>query len=246
MIVAPAVDVRGGRCVQLIGGDPSQEAVSLADPVDAARSWRDQGFTTLHLVDLDAALGDGHNRDVFRTILRELGGDTQVGGGVRSEDDVRFWLEAGAARVIVGTRAVDDPGWAASLASEHPAQLVIAADVRDDQVLRRGWKETSPWVLSDFLARFKDVPLGGVLVTDVGREGQLVGLDPAWLERVVGATQHPVWASGGVESARDLGVARDTGAAGVVVGMALYTGRIDPAKLDLSNGNLSNDVGGST
>jgi len=231
MIAAPAVDVRGGRCVQLVGGDPDQEAVTLADPVAAARSWRARGFGTLHLVDLDAALGDGSNRDMFARILSDVPGDAQIGGGVRSRADVEHWLAVGAARVIVGTRAVDDPDWASALAADFPGRIIVAADVRGEHVLRRGWKEVTNWSLEEFLGRFDEVELGGVLVTDVGREGRLVGLDPDFLTRIVGASRHPVWASGGVESAADIAAARTAGAHGVVIGMALYTGRIDPAEL---------------
>lgn len=236
MIVAPAVDVRGGRCVQLVGGDPEQEAVSLTDPVAAARRWRELGFNTLHLVDLDAALGAGDNQEVLTRVLRDVPGDAQVGGGVRTEADVAAWLDAGADRVVVGTRAVDDPEWATELASRYPGHVVIAADVREDRVLRRGWQETSGWTLADFMNRLAAAPIAGFLVTDVGREGRLVGLDGVWLARVVERSPHPVWASGGVGTTNDLTIAKQHGAHGVVVGMALYTGAIEPEDaLDLMN-----------
>lgn len=243
MIVAPAVDVRGGRCVQLVGGDPSHEAVSLDDPVAAARGWRAHGFATLHVVDLDAALDHGDNRDAIERIFTEAPGDVQVGGGIRSDDDVAYWLERGASRVIVGTRAVNDPEWALGQAEAYPGQIIVAADVRDGTVLRRGWTDASEWTLLDFLQRLEAAPIGGVLITDVGREGQLVGVDQEWTRSLVerpaaGADRPRLLMSGGVADASDVRALADLGVDGVVIGMALYTGRIDPNELQAFKGGF--------
>lgn len=232
MIVMPAVDVRGGRCVQLVGGDPTREAVSLADPVAVAQRWRSLGFRSLHLVDLDAALEHGGNTSPIERILEEAPGDAQVGGGIRDEAAIDHWLERGARRVIVGTRAVDDPEWLARQAEARPGRLIVAADVRDGQVLRRGWTEASQWRLLDLLGVLSSVPVAGVLITDVGREGQLVGVDSEWVESVVAACDTPerdplrLWISGGVGSEHDIRTLSGLGVHGVVVGMALYTERI--------------------
>lgn len=244
MIVAPAVDVRGGRCVQLVGGDPTREAVSLDDPAAAARGWRDHGFETLHIVDLDAALGHGDNRDAIGRVFDEAPGDVQVGGGIRTDDDVTYWLERGASRVIVGTRAVNDPDWALRHAESYPGQIVVAADVRDGIVLRRGWTDASEWSLLDFLRRLEAAPFGGVLITDVGREGQLLGVDREWTRSVV---ERPTASddrlrllmSGGVADASDVHALADLGVDGVVIGMALYTGRINPNELQAFKGRFA-------
>ena len=240
MIVAPAVDLRGGRCVQLVGGDPDQEAVALANPTAVARSWRERGFATLHLVDLDAALGHGSNAAQIRDILSNAPGDAQVGGGVRSEANIDTWLEAGAARVIVGTSAVNDPDWAIRQAEARPNRIVIAADVRDGQVLRRGWTEASDWPLEEFLGALSAAPVAGALITDVGREGRLEGMDNPWIEQVAESQTLDLWMSGGVTSIDDVRMLKRAGVHGVVIGMALYTGRIDPDEVrELSGGTLA-------
>ncbi len=239
MIVAPAVDVRQGRCVQLVGGDPGHEAIALDDPVAAAQRWRECGFGTLHLVDLDAALAAGQNSQAIEQILTDVPGDAQVGGGIRTEADIDRWLSVGAARVIVGTSAVDDPEWAVRQAEARPGQLIVAADVKENRVLRRGWTDSSQWSVLDFLDVLSSAPLAGVLITDVGREGRLSGIDAPWIESVVAAHQTlPLLMSGGVTSAKDVRDLAKMGVDGVVIGMALYTGRIDPTELEEFMGGM--------
>lgn len=231
MIVAPAVDLKGGRCVQLVGGKPEDERVSLPDPVSVARDWSERGFSTLHVVDLDAALGCGDNGPIVRRILDEAEAEVQVGGGIRSDERAAALLDAGARRVIIGTRAVDDPEWLARLATRHPQTVVIALDTRDGIVLRKGWTEATRLHVEEFLPGLADVPLAGVLSTDVGREGRLQGIDRESARRVVEASPHPVWISGGVTSMEELEFLDDVGAEGVVLGMAVYTGALDTAVL---------------
>ncbi len=230
----PAVDLRGGRCVQLVGGRPEDERVSLPDPVAVARGWRARGFATLHVVDLDAALGTRNEAgeavdhlELIARIAAEAPGDLQVGGGVRDGARARALLEAGAARVIVGTRAVDDPAWLAELAGEHPGRVAVAADIRDGVVLRRGWTEASELRILDFLATLAPLPLAGILCTDVGREGRLEGIDRDGVTAVLRASAHPVWISGGVTTLDELDFLASHGAAGAVLGMALYTDTLD-------------------
>ncbi len=238
MIAVPAVDLKGGRCVQLVGGRPDDERVSLPDAVAVARRWWSAGFEALHVVDLDAALGSGDNLALVARVLAATPADTGVGGGVRDDARADALLEAGADRVIVGTRAVDDPGWLAALADRHPGRVVVAADVRDGVVLRRGWTEATGLDVGAFVAGLADLPLAGVLCTDVGREGRLQGIDAPAMERVVAASPHPVWASGGVTTLDDLEALDAAGAAGVVLGMALYTETLDPRAVALRWGRL--------
>ena len=223
----PAVDLKEGRCVQLVGGRPEEERVSLPDPVAVAKGWRNRGFRVLHVVDLDAALGTGDNLDLIDRIAREAPGELQVGGGIRDEGRARDLLEAGAQRVIVGTRAVDDPDWLAALAERHPGAVMVAADIRDGIVLRKGWTEASDLRILDFLEGLVHLPLAGVLCTDVGREGRVEGIHRAGVAEVLAGAPHPVWISGGVTTLDELRFLAEGGAAGAVLGMALYTDVLD-------------------
>ncbi len=227
MIATPAVDLRGGRCVQLVGGRPEDERVSLPDPPAVARGWREEGFASLHVVDLDAALGDGDNRALIAEIAAESEVDLQVGGGVRDEAAIDALLEAGVHRVVVGTRAVDDPDWLAGVARSHPGQVMVAADVRDGMVLRRGWTEGTGLRLAHFLGGLAPLPLGGILCTDVGREGRLEGIDREGVAAALAASPHPMWISGGITTLDEIDFLSAQGAHGVVLGMALYTGALD-------------------
>jgi len=227
-LAIPAVDLKGGRCVQLVGGRPEAERVSLPDPLAVAQGWRDRGFSLLHLVDLDAALGTGDNLPLLAQIAGEVGGALQAGGGVRSEARAQALLDAGLARVIVGTRAVEEPEWLEALALKHPGRIAVAADIRDGIVLSRGWTEASTLRVDRFLASLDALPLAGILCTDVGREGRLEGIDRASVQEVLSATLHPVWISGGVTTLAELDFLAEAGAAGAVLGMALYTGALNP------------------
>jgi len=235
MIAYPAIDLKAGRVVQLVGGRPEAERVSLPDPVAVARRWVDAGFRALHVVDLDAALGAGTggvggrstNFSVVRAILEAVDVPVQVGGGVRDDDAARALFDAGAARVIVGTRAVEDPSWLEALAARWPGRVVVAADVRGGLIVTRGWTATSALEAGALLERLDPLPLGAVLVTDVSREGRLAGADIERFRAYAAATRHPLIAAGGIRAAADLRALERAGVAGAVLGMALYTGRIE-------------------
>ena len=232
MIAYPAIDVRDGRVVQLVGGQPDEERISLPDPCAVARSWIAHGFAALHVVDLDAALGLGDNARTIDRVVRAAG-DTpvQVGGGVRTTERVASLIDAGAATVVVGTRAVRDLDGLRDVADRWSQRMVLAADIRGDEVLIRGWTEgagISPFALLD---RVAEIPLGGVLITDVSREGRMTGIDSQLFSSLVEASPHPLLASGGVASDDDLAALRAAGVDGVVLGMALYTGALDVGAL---------------
>lgn len=217
--------------MQLVGGRPEDERVSLPDPVAVARSWHETGFGTLHVVDLDAALGSGDNLGLVLDVVAATPATTQVGGGIRDDARAERLLEGGADRIVVGTRALEDPDWVAGLAAAYPARVVVALDTRDGHVLRKGWTESSAVELSAFLPGLAELPLGGILWTDVGREGRLQGIDRAAAGAVLAASPHPVWASGGVTTADELAFLDAAGAAGAVLGMALYTRALSPAEV---------------
>lgn len=224
MIVYAAVDLRGGRVVQLVGGRVEDEAISLPDPLAVALRWVAEGYQALHIVDLDAALGTGHHREIISEIIANASVPVQVGGGVRDEMAVTELLTAGAARVIVGTRAVEDSAWRRSIAATHPGRIVVAADVRDGYVLTRGWQATTSQNVDDFIVELNGDSLAGVLVTDVSREGQMTGIDVQLFERLANSSNHPVIAAGGIRDPGDLQALESAGCAGAVLGMALYKG----------------------
>lgn len=228
MIAIPAVDLRDGACVQLVGGSFAQERVRLENPVEVARSWEHYGFHRLHVVDLDAATGHGSNIAVVRSLLLDSTVPVQVGGGVRTGELVEELLEAGAARVIVGTRALEEPEWLAELAARHPGEIIVACDVRERRVTTRGWAHTLPLDILDVVEELNPLPLGGLLVTAVHCEGLLQGTDLPLMEDVAESSNFPVYASGGVTTMQDLRALEHRGLAGVVIGMALYTGVLDP------------------
>ena len=228
MIAIPAVDLRDGACVQLVGGSFAQERVRLENPVEVARSWEHYGFNRLHVVDLDAATGQGSNINIVRSLLFDSGIPIQVGGGVRSGELVEELLEAGASRVIVGTRAIEEPEWLAELAARHPGEIIVACDVRERRVTTRGWAHTLPLDILDVVDELNALPLAGLLVTAVHREGQMQGTDLPLMEDVAESSHFPVYASGGVTTMQDLRALEHRGLAGVVIGMALYTGALDP------------------
>lgn len=228
MIAIPAVDLREGACVQLVGGSFQQERVRLDDPVEVAASWARYGFSWLHVVDLDAATGRGSNLPLVREILADATVPVQVGGGVRSTEQADELLDAGASRIVVGTRALEDEDWLAELAARHPGEIVVACDVRERRVTTRGWVRTLPLDILDAVETLNAQPLAGLLVTAVHREGRLEGADLPLMEDVAEASRFPVFAAGGVASMQDLRALEYRGVAGVVIGMALYTGALDP------------------
>lgn len=228
MIAIPAVDLREGACVQLVGGSFARERVRLENPLEVARSWEHYGFHRLHVVDLDAATGRGSNIAIVRSLLFDSTVPVQIGGGVRTDERVEELLEAGASRVIVGTRALEEPDWLTELAARHPGQIIVACDVRERRVTTRGWAHTLPLDILDVVEELNPLPLGGLLVTAVHREGQLQGTDLPLMEDVAESSHFPVFASGGVTTMQDLRALEHRGLAGVVIGMALYTGALDP------------------
>lgn len=239
MIAVPAVDLREGRCVQLVGGRPEEERVSLPMPSNVALKWWDTGFKQLHVVDLDAAMGKGDNDGLVGEVVVASPAETQVGGGVRDGERVDFLFAAGANRVIVGTRAVDDPQWLARLVQRYPGRVIVAADVREGVVLRKGWTEASKLRVEAFLESLTELPLAGVLCTDVEREGRMEGIDLAEVKTVIAASKHPMQVSGGITSMDDLKALADAGASAAVLGMALYTGRLDPEAIARAYGGMA-------
>lgn len=229
MIAMPAIDVRAGACVQLVGGSYDAQRISLPDPIAVAQQWRDLGFRQLHVVDLDAATDRGDNTGVVDRLIAN-GGSVQVGGGVRTSTRVTELLSAGATRVVAGTRALQDPDWLCDVAREAPERVIVAMDVRGGRPVVRGWTEPVQRSLRALLAELDRMPLGGILVTAVDVEGRLAGPDLELIAQALRATTLPVIAAGGITTLNDLRALDALGVWGAVIGMALYTGDMDAAR----------------
>jgi phosphoribosylformimino-5-aminoimidazole carboxamide ribotide isomerase len=227
MLAIPAIDLREGHVVQLVGGAYDREQVRLDDPRRIAQQWALAGFSRLHLVDLDAATGRGSNRDHITQMLWDGPAAFQVGGGVRTEEEIRSLLDDGAACVVLGTRALEDPDWLSRMAMANPGRCMLAADVRERKITTRGWARTLARDVLSVVDEISALPLAGLLVTAVHREGRMQGTDLPLMEDVVDASPFPVFASGGISSMADLRALEDRGVAAAVIGMALYTGVID-------------------
>lgn len=228
MLAIPAIDLREGACVQLVGGSYTDERVRRTDPVEVAREWARDGFARVHVVDLDAATRRGDNRRVIEEILHDGALTAQVGGGVREADQIEELLHEGAVSIVVGTRALEEPDWLADMAHQFPGALVVAADVRERKVVTRGWAHTLPSDVLDVVQDLNALPLAALLVTAVHREGLMQGTDLPLMEDVADASRAPVIASGGIATMADLRALEHRGVSAAVLGMALYTGALDP------------------
>ena len=228
MIAIPALDLRGGACVQLAAGSYDQELIRIPDPVGVAIAWRQYGFRHLQLVDLDAVAGRGNNAPEVQAVLGATDVEVQLGGGIRNKELIQRSLDDGAQRVIIGTRALEDLDWLAEMSSFFPACIVVAADVRDRRILSHGWTRTHPRFVLDLIEELNGLPLAGVLVTAVDREEALRGTDLPLMEDVAEAADFPIFASGGLGTLNHLRSLADRGVAAAVVGMALYSGAMDP------------------
>jgi phosphoribosylformimino-5-aminoimidazole carboxamide ribotide isomerase len=226
--VYPAIDLRDGRCVRLYQGDYDRETVYGDDPLAQARQFADGGATWIHVVDLDAARGGAPvNRSVVASIAGAVDVRVQVGGGVRDRAAAEALFDAGVARVVVGTAALEDPSFVRTLAEEHP--VAVGLDVRGREVAIRGWEQASDRDVLGVLAEFEDAGVEAVVVTQILRDGTLEGPDLDGLALLLRSTSMGVIASGGVGSLADLAALTALGESerplsGVIVGRAFYEG----------------------
>ena len=227
--VIPAVDIKGGRCVRLRRGCEHDVIFEGDDPVVAAERWLAEGARRLHVVDLDGALRRGRNLPIIESIVELAAGYSarvQVGGGVRSRDDVATLLKMGADRVIVGTIAIRDRELLKRLVEEFSDGIMVALDSLRGEVVVGGWKERTGLRASVFARELEALGVKSLLFTNVEADGTLSGVDAAAIKEVVDAVGIPVVAAGGVSTLDDIRRIREAGASGVVIGSALYMGRI--------------------
>jgi len=224
VIVVPAIDLLGGNAVRLRQGRYDDVTVYDEDPLTRARGWRGK-VPLLHVVDLDGAKeGAPVQRETVAAILQAFGGDAQVGGGVRTRESYAAYRALGAARVVLGSAAVSDPELVRALACAEPGRVVIAVDARDGYVAVDGWTKATRMRAVDLVRAMADVPLAGVLYTDVARDGTGVGPNLEATAELAALTSVPVIASGGVGSLDHLRALAARGVAACIVGRALYEG----------------------
>ena len=227
--VLPAIDIRGGQCVRLVQGDYDRETVFDEDPIAPARRWIDAGAEMLHVIDLDGAReGRAANIETVERIAA-LGTPLQVGGGIRDLDTVRRYLDAGVARVIIGTAAVTDRAFLNEAVGLCPDGLTVSVDARGGRVAINGWTEASELPAVALIPQLEDVGVRRFIYTDIASDGTLGGHDEAEFSRVAGVARSPVIAAGGIAHLMQIRRLAANGAAGVVLGRALYDGRLDLA-----------------
>ena len=231
-ILFPAIDLKGGHCVRLRLGEMDQATTYNEDPADQARAFEAQGFEWLHVVDLDGAFaGNSRNGEAVRAILGATSNPVQLGGGIRTLEQIEAWLEAGVRRVILGTIAVRDPDLVREACRRFPDRIVVGIDARGGRVAVEGWAETSDLAATDLAARFADAGVGAIVYTDIDRDGVLTGVNWDGTLALADATPIPVIASGGLASMDDVRrLAGEPSLEGAITGRALYDGRIDPAE----------------
>ena len=233
----PAIDLKDGACVRLRRGEMDDATVYSADPGAQARAWQASGCAWLHVVDLNGAFaGRSMNGEAVRAILANVSIPVQLGGGIRDMAGIAAWLEAGISRVILGSAAAKNPALVREACAAFPGRIAVGIDARDGYVATEGWAETSTLSAVDLALKFEDAGVSAIIFTDIGRDGMLTGLNLDQTLDLAARISTPVIASGGVGALADITALRDRAAGapgridGVIVGRALYDGRVDPAE----------------
>ena len=223
MQILPAIDLRDAKCVRLKQGDYDQQTVFDEDPVAVARRWVSGGAEILHLVDLDGAK-DGRpvNTQSVRSIVDAVDVPCQLGGGVRSEQTIRDWLDVGVARLVIGTKAVKQPEWFTEMCRAFPDRLVLGLDARDGLLATEGWLETSDQQATEVAQHFESLPIAAIVYTDIARDGMMQGPNLEAMAAMQNAVDLPVIASGGVTVVDDVSRLAAVPMSGCIIGRALY------------------------
>ena len=233
MILFPAIDLKDGNCVRLRQGDMSQATIFNHDAAAQARTFEQAGFEWLHLIDLNGAFaGHSVNKQAVLSILAAVKVPVQLGGGIRDLPAIAFWLEAGIARVILGTAAVRNPALVKEAARIFPGRIAVGIDARDGLVAVQGWSEEANLSVLDLARSFEDAGIAAIVFTDIARDGMLTGVNVASTAALARAVSLPVIASGGIKGLSDIDLLKGSGAPihGAIIGRALYAGQIDPAE----------------
>lgn len=226
MEILPAIDLRDGKCVRLLQGDYERQINYNDDPVGQAQLFEQEGAKWLHVVDLDGAKdGKHHNIETLERIRAHTNLTIELGGGVRSEESIKQLLDAGIRRVIVGTKAMEEPEWFEEMVFKYPDQIVLGLDARDGKIATHGWLETGDETVVETAAKVNDWPLAAIVYTDIARDGMLTGPNVAATGQLAESCKIPIVASGGVGQLGDIEQLAPLPLMGVIVGRALYEGK---------------------
>lgn len=230
MKIFPAIDLRGGKVVRLLKGDYDKMTVFGDDPLAAARDFAAAGAEFLHVVDLDGAKdGDNPNFDVVRQLAENSGLKVEIGGGIRSEETIRKYLDAGVWRVILGTIAVKDPAFTADMIRKYGQRVAVGVDINGRKAAVHGWTEVSEITVDEIFARLASEGVSCIICTDISRDGAMEGTNRQLYRELSEKYPVDIVASGGVSSMEDVAALADMGVYGAIIGKALYTGDIDLA-----------------
>lgn len=232
MLLIPAIDLKNGQCVRLRQGDMEDSTVFSDDPVAMAGHWVEQGARRLHIVDLDGAFaGKPKNAEIIHDIVSAYPGLTvQLGGGIRDEDTIAAYLDAGVSYLIVGTQAVNEPHFIAEVCAEFPTHIIVGLDAKDGKVAIDGWSKLSKHDVIDMAKRFEDDGVEAIVYTDISRDGMMQGVNIEATVKMARAISIPVIASGGITTIDDikaLANVEDEGIMGAITGRAIYEGTIN-------------------
>ena len=235
MIIIPAIDLKDGKCVRLRQGLMDDSTVFSDDPVAMATKWVEQGCRRLHLVDLNGAFdGKPVNGEIVTQIARAFPSlPIQIGGGIRSAETIKYYLDAGVTYVIIGTKAVKEPAFVTDMCEQFPGHVIVGLDAKDGLVATDGWAEVSELKATDLAKRFEQDGVSAIVYTDIARDGMMQGVNVEATVAMARASSIPVIASGGITNMKDIRALNDvaaTGICGAITGRAIYEGSLDLAE----------------
>lgn len=235
MIIYPAIDLKDGKCVRLYKGDMEQATIFNDNPIDQAQYFKENGFKFLHIVDLDGAIsGKSVNFDIIKKIVHDVDIKIQLGGGIRTMENVEYWLGLGIDKVIIGTAALKNPQLVKEAAAKFPGRIIVGIDAKDDFVAVSGWVEESKIRVIDLAKKFEDVGVDSIIYTDINKDGTLEGVNLESTIKLAKTINIPVIASGGISDISDIKKVKDStkyGIKGAIVGKAIYSKKIDIEEL---------------
>ena len=228
MLIMPAVDIKNGKCVQLVQGEPGSEMVKIDNPEKVAKYWEDLGAKNIHVIDLSGTIDGETSFDIIKKILNEVSVPIQLGGGIRNLDYARQLLDLDIERLIIGTMGIQQPETITQLSDEYgPERIMISLDSKDNKVVIKGWQEKIDKSPSEIANDFKEHGAGSILFTNVDVEGLLGGFYTEPVEKLKKSVDLPIVYSGGITTVNDIKKLNENGVEGVVIGSALYTNKID-------------------
>jgi len=231
MLVIPAIDIKGGKCVRLVQGKMDQETVYSTNPVEVAKKWQSMGAEFLHLVDLDGAFaGEPKNSVAIEAIADAITIPFQVGGGIRDIEAINLYLAMGASRIILGTTALEKTWFVRDVCGQHHGQILVGIDARDGKVAIKGWEELTNKAAIELAKELEDAGVAGIIYTDISRDGMLKGPNIEGIKALAQSVKIPIIASGGVSNIEDIKRLKELesiGVVGVITGKAIYTGGLN-------------------